>query len=93
MSFKNYFFRTFEDVFYCSVIKVPVVLTALIFYHIVLSLSRTFLSFFNFFVFRVYRSFATTPISYHVLFILSSTFFIFFLLISGSVPRSVTASI
>ena len=35
-------------VFYCSVIKVPVVLTALIFYHIIFSLSRTFLkSFFT----------------------------------------------
>ena len=33
--------------FYCSVIKVPVALTALIFYHISFSLSRTFLKSFS----------------------------------------------
>ncbi len=52
--------------FHCSVIKVPVVLaTAILDYHIFLSLSRTFLFFRNFFLscFRSFLSFATACVS------------------------------
>ncbi|WP_287973332.1 hypothetical protein, partial [Blautia sp.] len=60
-------------VFYCSVIKVPVVLTALIFYHIIFSLSRTFLKVFDSRS-AVLFFFSTAILDYHICIALSRTF-------------------
>jgi len=73
MFLKNYFFQNFRGcVLLFSYQGSCQFLTAPIFYHIVLRLSRTFL---NFFIFLDCHSFATALLFYHVLFCLSSTFF------------------
>ena len=72
MFLKNYFFQNFRGcVLLFSYQGSCQFLTAQIFYHIVLRLSRTFL------IFLDCHSFATALLFYHVLFCLSSTFFIF----------------
>ena len=63
-------------VFHCLVIKVVCLATALLFYHVVFSLSRTFLSFSNF-IFNI-LFFSTAFQVYHNSFALSRTFFTFF---------------
>ena len=66
--------------FHCLVIKVlclSVSQTARLLYHIHLSLSRTFLSFFEVFLMFVCRSQATCLL-YHIFISLSTTFFAFF---------------